>query len=110
VLSNHRLSTLAVLAPLLVATELALLVVAAKEGWRAEKLKAYRSVWSSRKWIRDRRRHLESVRRLPDAAVIDRFDATVDSPQIRSGVARKVAPLLRLYHAVAVMAVKAIGR
>jgi hypothetical protein len=110
VLTNHRVSTLLVLAPMLLATELALLVVAGQEGWRAEKLKAYRSVWEARGWIRDRRRRLEAIRALPDAAVIERFDAVVDSPQVRSPIARRVAPLLRAYRAVAVAAVKTLGR
>src|SRR3712207_4343978 len=85
-LSNYRLSTLALLAPLLVATEAALLVVASREGWRAEKLRAYRSVWQRRAWIRARRRRLEAMRRRPDAEIVPRFRPTVDSPQIQSSV------------------------
>lgn len=109
-LTNHRLSTLLVLAPLLLATEVALVLVAAREGWRAEKLRAYRAVWHRRQWIRERRRSLEAMRRLPDAAIIDRFRATVDTPQLASSIPGRVAPLLRLYRAVAVALVKALGR
>ena len=110
ILSTYRLTTLLVLSPLLVGTELALLAVASREGWRAEKLKAYRSVWERRGWIAERRARLDAMRRRPDAAFIDRFQPTVDSPQIESDVARKVAPLLRAYFAVAVALVKLIGR
>lgn len=110
VLTNYRASTLAVLAPLLLATEAALLVVAGREGWRAEKLRAYRSVWARRRWIRTRRRRLEAMRARPDAEILPRFSPVVDSPQIESPVARRVAPLLRLYFAVAVAAVRALGR
>jgi GT2 family glycosyltransferase len=110
ILTNYRLSTLAVLAVLLIGTELALLAVASREGWRAEKLKAYRSVWERRAWMRDRRRKLAAMRRRPDAAIIDRFRPTVDSPQVESDVARRVAPALRLYWRFAVLAVKALGR
>jgi len=109
-LTNHRLSTLLVLAPLLIATELALLVLATREGWRPKKLEAYRSVWQARGWIRARRRRLEAIRTRPDAAVIDRFEKTVDSAQITSSMADRVAPLLRAYGVIAVAAVKAIGR
>lgn len=110
VLTNYRASTLAVLAPLLLATEAALLVVSGREGWRAEKLRAYRSVWARRRWIGARHRRLEAMRVRPDAEILPRFSPVVDSPQIESPVAPRVAPLLRAYFAVAVAAVRALGR
>jgi len=110
VLTNFRWSTLLILAPLLVATEAALLVVATQEGWRAEKLRAYRSVWGMRGWMRARRRRLAAMRRRTDAELIGGFRLIVDSPQIASPVARRVAPLLRVYGAAAVALVRAIGR
>ena len=110
VLSNFRVSTLLVLAPLLLATEAALLVLASKEGWRAEKLRAYRSVWERRAWIRARHRRLEAMRVRPDADIIERFQGTIESAQVESDMATRVAPALRLYRTGAVAAVKAIGR
>ena len=110
VLTNFRWSTLVVLAPLLLATEAALLVVAGREGWRAEKLRAYASVWGMRGWMRARRRRLAAMRRRSDSELIGRFRTTVDSPQIVSPVARRVAPLLRAYGAAAIALVRAIGR
>ncbi|HEX4719624.1 MAG TPA: glycosyltransferase family 2 protein [Thermoleophilaceae bacterium] len=110
VLTNFRLSTLVLLTPLMVATELALLVVSGREGWRDQKLRAYRSVWAKRSWIRARRRHFAKLRRRPDAAIISGFRATVDSPQITSPVAGAVAPGLRLYAALLRAAVRTIGR
>jgi GT2 family glycosyltransferase len=110
VLTNYRLSTLALLTPLFIGTELALLVVSGREGWRGQKLRAYRSVWARRKWIRARRRRFAKLRRRPDAAIIGGFRATVDSPQITSPVARAAAPGLRLYAALVRAAVRAIGR
>jgi len=109
-LSTYRPSTIGVLLVLLVGTELALLAVARREGWLDEKLRAYRAVWAKRAWIRARRRRLEAMRQRPDAAIIDRFQPTVDSPQVSSGVARRVAPLLRAYHVLAVAAIKSLGR
>jgi GT2 family glycosyltransferase len=109
-LSTLRLSTLFVLAPLLMSTELALLVVARREGWLTEKIRAYRSVWQARGWIRRRRAKFAEIRTRPDAAIIERFQARVDSPQIASDVGRRVAPLLVAYRAVAVALVKTIGR
>jgi len=110
VLTNFRLSTLLMLAPLLVGTELALLVVSGREGWRAQKLRAYRSVWKQRHWIRARRRDFAPLRRRPDAAIIGGFRATVDSPQIDSSVARAVAPGLRVYARLVRAAVRLLGR
>ncbi len=110
VLTNYRATTLVILAPMMIATELALLAVAAREGWFSEKLRAYRAVWQRRDWIRERRRKLESMRVLPDYEIVPRFKATVDSPQIESSVALRVAPALRAYHALAVVAVRALGR
>lgn len=110
VLTNFRWSTLVVLAPLLLATEAALLVVATREGWRAEKLRAYASVWAMRGWMRARRRKLAAMRRRSDAELIGGFRTTVDSAQIVSPVARRAAPLLRAYGIAAVALVRAIGR
>lgn len=109
-LTTWRLSTLTVLAPLLAGTELALLLVALREGWLPEKLRAYRSVWGRRAWIRRRRRAFARVRALPDAAVLPRLDARVESPQIESTVGRRAAPLLVAYRALAVALVRALGR
>jgi GT2 family glycosyltransferase len=110
VLSNYRLSTLLVLAPLLAGTELAVLALASHEGWRSEKLRAYRSVWERRRWIVARHRRLEAMRRLPDAQLIGAFRATVDTPQISSRIAQRAAPFLRLYARGARSLVRAIGR
>ncbi len=110
VLTNFRLSTVLVLAPLLLGTELVLLLVAAQEGWFSEKLRAYGSVWERRGWIRARRHRLEAMRARPDAEIIPRFRATIDSPQVQSDLPRKAAPLLRIYKSVAVGVVRALGR
>jgi GT2 family glycosyltransferase len=110
VLTNYERSTLAVLAPLLAGTELALLAVSASEGWLREKLRAYVAVWRRRGWMAERRRRLASLRRRGDAELIDRFQATVDTPQVVSPVARWAAPLLRAYRTFAVAAVRRLAR
>jgi GT2 family glycosyltransferase len=110
VLTNYQASTLVLLAPLLVGTELALLVVSTLEGWRAEKVRAYGAVVKRLPWIRARRRSFARLRRRPDAAIIGGFRATVDSPQIASPVARLVAPGLRLYAALVRAGVRRLAR
>jgi GT2 family glycosyltransferase len=109
-LSTLQGSTILVLLPLLLATEAALLVLARSEGWAGEKLRAYRSVWAKRGWIRARRRRLAAMRARPDAAIIGRFATTVDSAQIASPMARRVRPLLAAYGAVAVAVIRLLGR
>lgn len=110
VLTNYEAATLAVLAPLLAGTEAVLMLVAAREGWGAEKRRAYAAVWKRRAWMAERRRTLAGLRRRGDAELIDRFQATVDTPQIESDVARRAAPLLRAYRALAVALVRGLGR
>ena len=110
VLTNYSWPTLLVLAPLLLATEAALLLVATREGWRKEKLRAYRSVWRMRGWMRGRRRRLTKMRVRSDGELIGRFQTTVDSSQIQSDLARRAAPLLALYGKLAVVTVRTIGR
>ncbi len=109
-LSTWQASTLAILAPLLTATEVGLLLVAWRERWLPQKLRAYRSVWTSRGWIGARRRRLAAMRRRPDAAIIGRFQATVDSPQIESTIATRVRPILIAYHRVAIAVVHMLAR
>lgn len=110
VLTNYEASTLVVLAPLLAGTEVVLALVASREGWAAEKRRAWASVWRMRGWIARRRRALAALRRRGDAELVGRFQATVDTPQIESAVARRAAPLLRAYRALAVGLVRALGR
>ncbi|HVE69670.1 MAG TPA: glycosyltransferase family 2 protein [Solirubrobacteraceae bacterium] len=109
VLTNYEASTLVVLAPLLAVTEAVLAAVASREGWGEEKRRAWASVWRMRGWIRRRRRTLAALRRRGDAELIDRFQATVDTPQIASDVARRAGPLLRAYRALAVALVRRRG-
>lgn len=108
-LSTLQLRTLAVLAPLLVATEVALLAVASREGWRAEKLRAWRSVWEARGWIRERRAKLDGMRVRTDATFIHRFAARIDSSQLQTTLAERVNPLLAAYHRAAVALIRALG-
>jgi GT2 family glycosyltransferase len=105
VLVNYAGPTLAVLAPLLVATELALLLVAWRGGWLDRKLAAYGSLWGSRGELRRRRRAVQSARRVPDAQLIGRFAGRVDSGQIGGPLVRVANPALEGYRRLAVAAV-----
>jgi GT2 family glycosyltransferase len=110
VVVNHRTSTLAVLAPLLVASELGLLAIAWRGGWLDRKLAAYTSLWRLRRDLRRRRRAVQEMRRVPDAALIGWFAGRVESAQLENPVIGLVNPVLDGYRAVAAAAIRALGR
>jgi GT2 family glycosyltransferase len=106
VLVNYEPRTLALLAPLLVATELGLMVIAWRGGWLDRKLAAYRSLWSWRGRLRARRRALARVRRRSDAELIDCFAGRVDSGQLDSPVLALANPALAGYRRAVVAALR----
>jgi GT2 family glycosyltransferase len=79
VLENYELRTLVLLAPLLLATEIGLLAVAASGGWLPEKLRAYRSLLSARKTLVTSRRAVQTSRQRSDAEVLRYLDDRLDS-------------------------------
>ncbi len=79
VLANYEARTLALLSPLLIATELGLLGVAAYGGWLPQKLKTYASVFALRKRLMEQRRAVQASRRRSDAEVLSCFEDRMDS-------------------------------
>jgi hypothetical protein len=71
--------TLALLAPLIVATEVAMALIGARSGWLSEKVHGWGWLFSHRKWLRERRRAVQSERTVGDkelaALMSDRLDA-----------------------------------
>lgn len=57
---------LVLLAPALLALELAMLAVAVRQGWLRQKLRGYRWLVANRGWLRRRRRAVQSVRVIGD--------------------------------------------
>jgi GT2 family glycosyltransferase len=80
VLSNYEARTLLLLTPLLVATEIALLAVAALQGWLPEKLRAYGSVWALRRAVLRQRRRVSASRRRSDRELAPLFATRLHSP------------------------------
>jgi GT2 family glycosyltransferase len=64
---------LAVIAPLAVALELGLLLMAARQGWLGHKLAAYRWLVAHRRWLRARRRAVQGARVRSDAEMAALF-------------------------------------
>jgi GT2 family glycosyltransferase len=62
-------TTLALLAPPLVAVEAAVTAVAVRQGWFRQKVDGWRWLWSHRAWLRQRRREVQASRTVPDASI-----------------------------------------
>ena len=79
VLANYEARTLLLLAPLLLATELGLLALAGVQGWLAQKLESYRSLFALRALLVEERRRVRGLRRRSDAEVMTLFEDRFDS-------------------------------
>jgi GT2 family glycosyltransferase len=102
VASAFSARTLAVLAPVLVATELALWAFAWREGWARDKAEGWRWCVRHADWLRRQRRRVQSLRRVPDAVLASQLQATIDPAMIPvPGLVRAANPALRAYWAVA---------
>ncbi len=101
VLTVYRGRTLLVLAPLLVATELAILVSAVRQGFVREKLAAYADLLRAGGRLRRERALIQSRRVRDDRWLLRRMRWTIDSPVLAGALARTSAPALRAYGIVA---------
>ena len=72
--ANLELGTLARLAPALVATELALLAVATRDGWLRQKLGSARSAIAAAPAVARQRRVVQASRSVPDREVLRHFE------------------------------------
>jgi GT2 family glycosyltransferase len=87
VIANYEARTLLFMTPLLVATEIGLIAVAALQGWLSQKLAAYRSLLSLRSRIRHQRQLVAANRRRSDAELFGLFEFRLDSLLIPRGAA-----------------------
>jgi GT2 family glycosyltransferase len=103
VLKNYRLATILLLLPALVVADVGLLLMSAKGGWLGAKLRSL--FWflrpSSWRYLLAQHRATGRLRRVPDRALLRHFTASVDHPDFRSPVVRKVIePVWRVLLAV----------
>jgi GT2 family glycosyltransferase len=94
--ANYELSTIARLAPALIGTELALLAVATRDGWLPQKLRALSSAAHALSAVREQRRAVSLLRRIPDSGFSRQLERRL-GPEFGEGVARFSAPLLEAY-------------
>jgi GT2 family glycosyltransferase len=101
VLTCYGTRTLALLAPPLLAFELAMVGVAAAQGWGGRKVSGWWWLLTHARWVRDRRRTVQAARRVPDRDMIplwtDRFEpAALPLPSWATPVQRVLAGWWRL--------------
>ena len=98
--ANLELGTLARIAPALLATELALLAVAARDGWLRQKLASARSAIAAAPAVARQRRAVQGSRSVPDREVLSHFDTRLGD-EFGVAAARASAPILALYARIA---------
>ncbi len=87
VLSDYPTALLAPLIPVLVAAEVAVLTIAAREGWTGAKLRSQAAVIRGLPAILRRRRQVQAIRTVGVAEVAAHLSASLDSPFL-AGMAR----------------------
>ncbi|MDO9408797.1 glycosyltransferase family 2 protein [Patulibacter sp.] len=111
VLAHFEARTLLLLAPLLLAIELAIVAGAVQGGWIRPKRAAYGELWRSRRALRERRAYVQATRVVGDATYLRLMHPALDSPVFPPAAARLTAPALRLYRWVVLRFVgKGTGR
>jgi GT2 family glycosyltransferase len=96
-LSNLQLGTLALLWPVLLATEAAVLARAAREGWLVQKLRAWCALLGQAPNLRRWRAQVQAGRRAPDGRVLARFTGGMNSDLPGARLPRWVNASLELY-------------
>jgi GT2 family glycosyltransferase len=99
-LSNLEMSTLMLLAPLLLAAEAGILTRAISGHWLAEKLQAWSSIFGESRALFRWRRGVQAGRVVSDYRVLRMFSATIETEPIDAGVPHWVNTGLKLYRRV----------
>lgn len=82
VLTAHQRRTLLLLAPPLVALELAMLALAVTQGWAGQKLRGWLWILRHLNWVRRRRRLLQHERIVPDRQLAQQLTAEVTTTAV----------------------------
>jgi GT2 family glycosyltransferase len=97
VLANYEVRTLLLLAPLLLAAEAAIALLAIRDGWAPQKLRAWAAIVRERGELRRWRAHVQARRRRPDAELLGALTARLDTPLVRAPLTTRAAPALEGY-------------
>jgi GT2 family glycosyltransferase len=104
VLKNYRVATILLLLPALLLADLGLLLMAARAGWLAAKLRSLLWFLRPSAWAYLWRGHraVARLRRLPDRELLRHFTAVIDYPDFKSPIVTKlVEPVWKLMLALA---------
>jgi GT2 family glycosyltransferase len=94
--ANYELATLARLAPGILASELAILAFAARDGWLSQKLDSLSAVARALPEVRAQRRSVARLRRVPDRGLARHLERRLGE-QFGTRTARATGPLLSAY-------------
>lgn len=97
ILTNYRPRTLALLSPLLIATEAAIWAAAIRGGWVTRKAAAWKTVWGNRRLLREWRAKVEDQRSVSDRDLLPEFAPVVETPLLESGATGVFPGLQRAY-------------
>lgn len=102
VASSYSGRLLLLVAPALVAAELALTLVALREGWFRDKVRGWTWIVRHVRWLSRHRRRIQSERRVPDRELIRHFTAVIDPGMVDVPAAARIAnPVLERYWSLA---------
>jgi GT2 family glycosyltransferase len=107
VLTGYEARTLLVLAPLLLATEAAILLIALRNGWLVQKLRSYVALARSGPALLRWRRFVQGSRRVSDRALLARFVGEIHTPVLDGPLLETVNPWLARYRRVALWLLRA---
>jgi len=97
VLSCYSGRSLILLAPLLIASEAAIVLKARREDWWPEKRAAWAAVWKDRRALLARRRAVQATRRAGDREILTRMTADLDTALLDGPAPRGSGVVLRAY-------------
>jgi GT2 family glycosyltransferase len=107
--SNLQLRTLALLMPVLVATEVVVTARAISQGWLTEKARAWFSLLGKAPQLIRWRRRVQATRNVSDYRVLDLFSAGIETELIDAGLPRWVNPMLTRYRSVVLWLLARLG-
>jgi GT2 family glycosyltransferase len=96
-LSNLQPRTLALLAPMLLITEAAVVIRAISEGWLIEKARAWVSLFAQAPQLIRWRRSVQIMRNVSDYRVLSQFLGGIETQQIDIRLRRWINPCLEAY-------------
>lgn len=110
VLSNYSAITVVLLAPLLLGTELMVLVQAARGGWTRKLLRAWASALLGLPELIRWRRRVQRGRRVGDREIVELMSARIETSLLDSPLTLRVNPLLAGYRRILLAILGALQR